>query len=892
MAAGMALCLPPLASATTLTVEDTAGRSSSSRDQLIESAVKRFTSNLEILTVKERLALAQAGRPVPLLTAPVRVVLPGLASRPNFRGAGDITLAFENSGGRAFDPAYRALLQSVFNIARTRLNLTFGLPSEGGTVWVRNYDADMGDRDAVAGGIYLDNNGNSEREIRFPVYADGIGIKPEVAAVNFVHTLLLAYQGNKRLPWDGWDEGLVRAATMRICRTPGALPATLDSESVEGVLQGSYDLGGLYDWNNQRALSGPVFIAPNLRNAQLPVGGSVGGLYLLRYMMSGSAWQKVLVEYPAFASEFLADYYANSSAYQSVSQLSALGQSTLATLGGSTLEGKSFAQWARGQFILNPTLTPGIKLQVQPFPILDGLGGSDFGVFAIQAHFFQTLPNGDESLLRATSYPIYWSPDFTRFFASAQDDRIDIVQAYGNVVPNFPGTPFDGQPYRVTVDVPVEDQLERLSLPSGAVATASSPDPREVYGTITGVLPATNQTLTVEVQYGSTIQTIPVQNFAFGGQITDTAFEGSLPLIVRVKRTASSATTTILTRRVNKGPGPIALVLNVDERTGFDLVLNPGVQMVGVAAEPLAVRMDEALGEPVNQVQASRWNPLLAVFEFSPNSGQLRGGHGYFVRREAASTVSVAATQPSNQPISVALRQGWNIVCNPLPSSVSKSALQLVTETNFPNTYAEATGPIVGPDIFRFVPGAPDVVTGFSEAGNFTSISGVQAGEAFFIKVLSPTGATLVFGDAQGRANRLPTISPPPQWTMKAHLTSSVDGADVIFGQLQGATNGSDRAYDIESPPGNTGLGLRVGASFYRDTRAWGGQASYSLSLSNLKLGRSYTIRLTPQTTRMTRYRFRDPVRRYLRDFQGEQTYTFTANARTRTMTVETERPR
>lgn len=894
LAAGLVMSTAPSAFGTTLTLPNVAARSIQDRDQLIEDAVRRFTANLSTLTAKERFNMARTGRPVPLVTMPVRVVLPGVAPRPTRRGATDITLAFEASGSRAFSPEYQALLQAVFNSAKSRLNLVFGLPAEGGTVWVRNYDADMGDRDAVSGGIYLDNNGSGQREIRFPVYADGIGIKPEVAAVNFVHTLLLAYQGSKPLPWDGWDDGLARAATIRVCRTPNALPPSLDSESVEGVLDGTYDLGGLYDWNNQRALSGPVFIAPNLRDAQLPLGGSVGGLYLLRYLMAGSAWQKVLVEYPAFAATFMASYYANSASYQSVSQLAALGQSTLGTLGGTTIEGLPFAEWVRKQYILDPSFSPGLKLQVQPFPIVSGLSGTDFGVFAIQAHFFETLPNGNESLLRGTSYPIYWSPDFTRFFASAQDDRIDIIQAYGNVVPNFPSTPAAGQPYRVTVDVPVEDQLERLSLPAGAIATASNPTPSDIYGTITGIGAATNQTLSVEVQYGSTFQTIPVQNFAFGAVISDTAFEGSLPLTVRVKRTVSGITTTLYTRRVNKGPGPIALVLNVDARTSFDLSLNGGIQTIGTPIESETNRLDTALGSTENQTQASRWNPLLARFDFFPNSGALRQGHGYFVRRDAPSTVTVLGTQPAFQPISVALRQGWNLICNPLNRNVNRSDLRFVTETGFPQTFAEAVGPVVGPDIFKFVPGAADAVTGFPETGNFTSVTGLNAGDAFYIKVLSPTGTTLVFGDGTTALGRLPgtnPVEPNAQWGMHLELWSSVDRADAYIGQAQGATNAFDRAHDIESPPGNSGLGLKVGSNLYRETRAYGSTGSWSIQLSNLKLGREYTIRLVPDSTRMTRYRFRDPVRRFLRDWRGTQSYSFIANARTRTMTLETARP-
>jgi hypothetical protein len=38
----------------------------------------------------------------------------------------------------------------------------------------------------------------------------------------------------------------------------------------EDVLENLYDTGTWYDWFNQRALGGPIFIAPNLRDVPLP----------------------------------------------------------------------------------------------------------------------------------------------------------------------------------------------------------------------------------------------------------------------------------------------------------------------------------------------------------------------------------------------------------------------------------------------------------------------------------------------------------------------------------------------------------------------------------------------------------------------------------------------
>ena len=145
------------------------------------------------------------------------------------------------------------------------------MPAVGGNVHVANFDASIGDRDAVAGGYYLPDNGSGVPEIRFPVYNAN-----ETVAVNFIHCLLLAYLGPDGYAWDGFEEGLVRAVTMQVARTSSALPAGLDPGVIETVLENSYDMEGAYDWDNQRPLSGPVFIAPNLRSLPLPVSGGSG----------------------------------------------------------------------------------------------------------------------------------------------------------------------------------------------------------------------------------------------------------------------------------------------------------------------------------------------------------------------------------------------------------------------------------------------------------------------------------------------------------------------------------------------------------------------------------------------------------------------------------------
>src|SRR5262249_36723349 len=117
--------------------------------------------------------------------------------------ANSLTLSFDSSGQFVFPSAYQAQLQSVFDTAVSTLTAVFGPPPTSGTVFVRDYDATIDDRDAVAGGYFVPNNGSGQAEIRFPVY-----LSPEAAAVNFVHTVLLAYLGPDSYAWDAFQEGL------------------------------------------------------------------------------------------------------------------------------------------------------------------------------------------------------------------------------------------------------------------------------------------------------------------------------------------------------------------------------------------------------------------------------------------------------------------------------------------------------------------------------------------------------------------------------------------------------------------------------------------------------------------------------------------------------------
>jgi len=742
LAAGLAVSLASVASADLL-VEVGSMRSSGSIDPLVEARVKDY--NLRLARLSDSVRALR--RDTETFSMPVRVILTQngipLPVHHTFgpgRGLGDvITPVFENSGERSFPVAYRTLLEDVFTGAKTAIDNVFGFPYQTGTVKVLNYDADIQARYAVSGGYYVPNAPGGA-EIRFPVYQSDVS-----ASVNYIHCLMLAYMGTATYPFDAFNEGLARAATMAVARTPGAVPNNPGFEAIEQTLDSLYDVGTFYDWYNQPALGSFNFIAPNLLNTPLPIGGSTGGIFLLRYQMAGSAWAKPLAEYPGFIAAYNNAYFANPNAYQSLGDLVALGQTITdqqAGGPGGLIEGRSFSDWFVRQHVLDTRINAGLKLLVQPIPI-EATGGSvDFGVFGIVANAFQTDVFGNETLLSGKSFPIYWRPDFTRFFTSAQDDVIDIAGAYGSVVPNFPSETFNGAPYRVAVDTPFRGKIARAYLPAGGFSTGSNPAIRNFYGTLVGEQFSSSTAYSITLEWvGGTQSGIPITNFAFGTIIADPNFARSQPITVRVFRTTSLGTEQILLRRVNKGQGGIALDLrtpNCDAEFAF--ARQAKMTTFGAPFEPYRPNPADLLQMPESSALVARYNPVAGRYDMYPVEGEIRQGLGYFVRAETAANISYRGLTSANTPIAVALQPGWNMVALPSSISATTANVQVTTSTQAVVSFAEASGDLIGGTFFRF---DPDPVN--PDLGTLLPATQFDPGQAYYVRCLKSEGAVMLF---------------------------------------------------------------------------------------------------------------------------------------------------
>ena len=852
--------------AQTLEVEIGGTRSPLEAFSTSDQAVRTLNGNIAKLTRANRHTLARFGAhslklpisfpaTVWLKSNGVRLPASGGATRGGGTG---LNLVFDPSGANAFPTEYQSFLQAVFVQAQPFLDALFGAPALGGDVAVKNYDATMGDREIVAGGYFVPNSPGTP-QIRFPVYGpvSGSDSRAEVVAVNFIHTLLLAYIGPNQYGFDAFNEGLVRAVTMRIARTSAALPAGLDPGLIEQILSNTYDVEGSYDWYNQRALGGAKFIAPNLRDVPLPDAGSVGGLYLLRFKMAGMAWTKALVDKVdgQFIRRFNEAFYAQPGIAGDADALVAMGQQVLEThySGDPTIEGMSFANWFRRQYILETRNTRGLKLLVEPVPITSGLSGSDYGVYLVQANWFETIAGGNETLLSGTSYPIMWEGNliFNRTFPSTPDaERMDIAGGYGSVVPNI--TNLYNQPYRAAIDVPVQDQIERVYLPVGAIATASQTTPRDFYGTVTGANLQAGDVLRLQLTVnGVPFADVPVTRNAFGVLINTPSYLGSARLVVTVVRNRQGADLTLLTRKVNKGPGPLALDLRVDGDDTFSPAggLPKGIALVGFPIDAFESLNSRVLGLPEGSVLAARYNSSKAKYDLYPDLEPFKIGHGYFVRLDSAQPgFQVDGRIPRNVEASVALKPGWNLISAPLMELVATNRVRVVKAAESPVNWADAVGIDLDATFFSFLAGPPDAASGAPETGTMVPATEFEPGKAYFVRVLAAEGVTLTFQpeDFTGSMPQAYSVTPPPTgWRLGLTLRYGRTNlkASAIVGQSATATRVFDPREDSGMPPGIGGFQLIVEdyEPLYRDVRPIGGEV-YTLHLQGLTPGRTYQI--------------------------------------------------
>lgn len=685
-------------------------------------------------------------------------------------GINQVSFSFEAQSGEAsWTDAQKAYMQVIVNAAIAEINATYGPPGWTGTVRVVNDDVQMSDRDAVSGGVYVvDRN-----VILFPVYNSPLSV-----VVNLVHMMIHAWHGPATLYYDAWEEGMARAATMviapRVARKAMAQLGLTESDIWQIATDTNFHALPFYDLLNQPSLAHSAFSAPNLRDQPIYIG-QIGGMWLPRYMMAGSAWLKIALDHPTVFSAFNDVLYSRVAADPGVRGRVGDLRQILASV-APTVEGRPLEDWFIRQHVLNNSITAGRKAYAFVVPIRTS--GNLGDTAAVTVMYWQTGADGTETPISGTCYPAYWSYDLAEpLYLGEQYESVSIEEGEGNVAPVFDATSIGGA-QRVWMEFPVASQSTRLAFPAGYLGSSAAPN------TLCGVADGVD-TGTVEVQSaGMTPVSLPLVRGGFGGALPAPAFQTPARYQFTVKNAAG---TVVGVQQVNLGYEQAFVVLDVQEVETVSVNIPAGLSLMGLPCWPYVTDSAALLGVPANQLLLARWTPELVQedrYVLYPNTPAFAPGRGYWLKTAAPITRTVVGkVAQAGAPIPLAY--GWNMLSNPFTTSLARSQLQVRYRNDNPVNYSEAvTRQYVGP-LFRYNP----------STGALEQTETLAPLEAAWVRVLVAEGVT-VYARAASRQSReagRQTVS--DGWRLTLTADTGTQRASAVVG-------GSTAPEAVESPPG------------------------------------------------------------------------------------------
>ncbi|MGC8783990.1 MAG: FlgD immunoglobulin-like domain containing protein [Armatimonadota bacterium] len=697
-------------------------------------------------------------------------------------GGGTLSFTFEG-----WDAGQEAFLRQVINTALPLIESVYGKPAQSGTVKVVNYDLQIGDRDAVAGGIF----NASTNEILFPVYNS-----PKSVVINLVHVLIHAFHGPLIFDYDAWEEGFARAVTILVAHR---VAQAMNIPDPEGFFKtdSNYHALPFYDLLNQPALGNNVFIAPSLK--QLPITpGQLGGMYLPRMQMAGSAWLKVYLEDPDFFKKFNAQYYAQYNPNETVKlsgdipRLKAIAAGVLAN--GGMVEGLPFDRWYERQYVLDTSVSFGKKMYAWVLPNRADDGQDNPGISIVLLHY-QTTADGDEVPLNDVCYPVYWDYNQqNRLFLGAQYERIDIVDGEGTVAPLFINI---GGAQRVLIDLPLGGLQLRIPFAPGYGGTKNNPN--NLYGAVLGL-----DTGTVHISSSLGVEaSTALSQGGFGLTLPSPAFEQPGRYTITIK---DSNGNTVATRQVNLGYQEAVLTLEVtDSAQTLTHSFSAGLQMISLPILPFASDNADALGVARNGFLLAHWRqdtPGENKYLLYPTAPPFRPGVGYWLKLRSNIIADIRGIAPrADQNFTIATTYGWNQIGNPFTTPVDVSEIEVQYLLNDPVPFATAVSKgWVGGTIWRYNPAI----------NNYEAATTLQPWEGYWLRVLVTEGVTLTFPAPATRAQRRSRAQPPshpPVYGAKAEwqtVLTAIAGnsrAQVRLGQSVSASDRFDSVYDSEAPP-------------------------------------------------------------------------------------------
>jgi hypothetical protein len=741
-----------------------------------------------------------------------RLALP--TTRAATRAGGDITFNFPisaaaNDGGWTVQQAQElaGFRDRIYPVLKT----IYGAPSWSGTVTVVNGDNQspiITDPNALSAGIYDVTNS----KITFAQY------NLEQTKVLFLSQMMaIAFHGPASISYDAWERGMARAAAMEVARNLKGTLAVIPDDPLFHALD-RYELMNQPPLGNDRFF--PVAKAGGVANT-----ATFPNMMLPRLTMAGSAWLKAETEAPGFLAAFNTAYYAAVASDPTIKN----NVQALKTIAASVLpniEGLPFADWYQRQYVLDTSISPGVKLYAQ---VTVDRHEVDDPAFAIVLFYYNTSVNSqgtsDETNLSGTSFPIYWDYLYSsRLFLAAQYERVDIRDGLGAIAPTFPNTitPVGGDPQlegrqRITIDFPVNAENVRLYVAPRDMGTEVAPN--TFWGTVVG---ADTGTMRIQTDLG-TDTTVQVKQGSFSTILPSPAFTRP----TRATLTFTDSNNVVTTRRTNIGYDEYIPVFYVsDPVQSLTHTFPAGPAMISFPISPLQQRAEQALLNPANDQPLFNSNNLLLAqwrqnvqstdgdkYLRYPALEPLTPGKGYWENFGGATAVKIKGkiTTP-DQDVSIALLAGWNQIGNPYQQPINITQLQfqyLADNVSVDLATAITRGWIVA----QTIPTVGQVaIFDYDSAQGYIPATTLEPWKGYWIRVLVSEGVTITYPNPTpgGRSvkrvvTRSAAVKAPSGWTLPIVVRGPIGtGATAWIGQSNQAEGGANLKMNALLPPAFT----------------------------------------------------------------------------------------
>ncbi len=515
--------------------------------------------------------------------------------------------------------------------------------------------------------------------------------------------MLLAFRGPQLTAFDAWDNGHADAAALIVAWQVLGQPSSFDPLLYSGGV--SYSLPN-YDFLNRPQLSNKYFYSPNK-------GGTTASSYALtnvRYGMAQAAWLKVWVENPSFFARFNARYYASNPAVtgQSAASLSAIAGSI-----APTVEGLSWNDWLRRQYILDTSIHTGEHLfaWIHSFSSYapDNLPSS----FLAQLYHFSTDAQGNE-------HPLLGGGAVRAFDESGRDItslspqlRADSRLAFSGAGEGVVSSAAPDQLNYVSFDPTGQPDQARVTLrfQAGGAQDAgfyahnvvgNTAQVNGFYGVITGTsrgrfaLQANSLSTTGAVERGAWLSasTYPAGasvkalfrltpsdggGFKLFRRNTAWSFDQILNVpsgvgfVFETPPSSASITASWTVRNANRWRLISVPVTPFESDEARALAIAPASLVLARPVPALRARADLSRGFPFGITSARNI--------FYPQSSKLEPlgpGRAYWLKLSGDKTVTIRGGEPERAfPVEVALQAGWNAVGVPFELPFSLASLQV-----------------------------------------------------------------------------------------------------------------------------------------------------------------------------------------------------------------------